>query len=403
MSSFTPSRTAGLERLEAFLPRAGETYAKQRNYDNGPGNHDFVSSLSPWLRVRSISEQEVVESVLQHHCLSRAEKFIQEVIWRTYWKGWLQQRPSVWDEYEDTLDDLRSVWERRGEYQRAIEGSTRFNSFNTWARELRETGYLHNHARMWFASIWIHTLKLPWEMGAAFFLQHLLDGDCASNTLSWRWVAGIQTRGKAYSASADNIQKYTNGRLGAGERFAQVDLSDQVLVEHPDALELKELEIPRIEPNTCLIVTDDDVRSFELLEEIENLHCVLGLFPNDSYQRHGVSDRVKSFRKQSIQDSLESIALPESRKVYFELDAKMSAAMDFLKSREVTNVIVTEPYVGFWTSEFSELKATIEAQGIEVTSFRRPWDDWFFPHCKRGFFNLKKLIPKILKQRLRNT
>jgi deoxyribodipyrimidine photo-lyase len=65
-------------------------------------------------------------------------------------------------------------------------------------QELVETGYLHNHARMWFASIWIFTLRLPWELGADFFLRHLLDGDAASNTLSWRWVAGLHTKGKHY-------------------------------------------------------------------------------------------------------------------------------------------------------------------------------------------------------------
>ena len=72
---------------------------------------------------------------------------------------------------------------------------------------------MHNHARLWFASIWIFTLKLPWELGAAFFLEHLHDGDPASNTLSWRWVAGLHTKGKNYVASADNIEKFTDGKV----------------------------------------------------------------------------------------------------------------------------------------------------------------------------------------------
>ena len=79
-------------------------------------------------------------------------------------------------------------------------------------KELKETNYLHNHARMWFASIWIFTLDLPWELGAEFFLKHLYDGDSASNTLGWRWVAGIQTPGKHYLASEWNIKKFTNNR-----------------------------------------------------------------------------------------------------------------------------------------------------------------------------------------------
>jgi hypothetical protein len=65
---------------------------------------------------------------------------------------------------------------------------------------------------MWFASIWIFTLKLPWQLGAEFFMKYLFDGDPASNTLGWRWVAGIQTIGKHYLASSSNINKYTNNK-----------------------------------------------------------------------------------------------------------------------------------------------------------------------------------------------
>ncbi|MCK7502530.1 MAG: hypothetical protein MZW92_81430 [Comamonadaceae bacterium] len=74
---------------------------------------------------------------------------------------------------------------------------------------------LHNHARLWFASLWIFTLELPWALGADFFLRHLLDGDPASNTLSWRWVVGLQTPGKIYLARADNIARFTAGRFPA--------------------------------------------------------------------------------------------------------------------------------------------------------------------------------------------
>ena len=65
---------------------------------------------------------------------------------------------------------------------------------------------------MWFASIWIHTLNLPWQLGADFF-KNLLDGDPASNTLSWRWVAGLHTQGKCYLATENNIKKFTNNRF----------------------------------------------------------------------------------------------------------------------------------------------------------------------------------------------
>jgi hypothetical protein len=102
----------------------------------------------------------------------------------------------------------------RTAYAEATEGRTGIAAFDTWAHELVATGYLHNHARMWFASIWIFTLKLDWRLGADFFLRHLMDGDAASNTLSWRWVGGLHTKGKHYLARADNIARYTAGRPG---------------------------------------------------------------------------------------------------------------------------------------------------------------------------------------------
>ncbi|WP_404818261.1 FAD-binding domain-containing protein, partial [Roseobacter sinensis] len=224
LDSFPPTRTAALERLSAFLPRAGRHYAARRNYDLGPGRHHGVSGLSPYLRCRLITEEEVLQAVLARHAPQAAEKFIQEVFWRTYWKGWLELRPGVWDEYRRDLrrqwDDVQTQAGLRDRWEAACTGDTGIACFDGWADELVNTGYLHNHARMWFASIWIFTLELPWELGADFFLRHLLDGDPASNTLGWRWVAGIQTVGKTYLARPDNIAKYTEGRFGVPGRLA---------------------------------------------------------------------------------------------------------------------------------------------------------------------------------------
>lgn len=153
-----------------------------------------MSTLSPWIRHRLVSEQEVVEAVLDRHPYRSAEKFVQEVLWRTYWKGWLEMRPTVWTDYRGAVGrwdrDLSGDSGLRSRVAAATEGRTGIECFDCWTRELVEHGYLHNHARMWFASIWIFTLKLPWELGADFSLRFLLDGDPATNTLSWRWVAG---------------------------------------------------------------------------------------------------------------------------------------------------------------------------------------------------------------------
>ena len=204
---FEPTHTSALARLQRFVPRAGRDYASMRNYDDTAQ----VSTLSPYLRHRIITEEEVLRATLSRYSPQTAEKFVQEVYWRTYWEGWLEQRPRIWTDYRTelraALNRVQSESGLRQEWEAACKGETGIECFDHWARQLAETGYLHNHARMWFASIWIFTLRLPWTLGADFFLRHLLDGDPASNTLSWRWVGGLQTVGKTYLARPDNISK----------------------------------------------------------------------------------------------------------------------------------------------------------------------------------------------------
>lgn len=203
--------------MTAFVPRMGRAYEQKRNYDNGEGQHTDVSTLSPYIRRRLITEQEVVTAALNAHGPDGAAKFIEEVIWRGYYKGWLERRPQVWTSYVAGRDADLAALERDRRLRRDVElaetGTTGLDYFDAWARELVDTGYLHNHARMWFASIWIFTLKLPWRLGADFFYRHLLDGDAAANTLNWRWAAGLHTRGKPYAARRDNIDTYTRGRF----------------------------------------------------------------------------------------------------------------------------------------------------------------------------------------------
>ncbi|MEO0912711.1 MAG: FAD-binding domain-containing protein, partial [Pseudomonadota bacterium] len=236
------TRAEALERLARFAPASGRAYAGSRNTDTGPGHRTNVSQLSPYIARRMITEAEAVEAALAHHSLSAAEKFVQEVLWRTYFKGWLEHRPTVWAGYREGMaEDLARTPETA--WRKAAEGNTGIACFDAWAQELIETGYLHNHARMWFASIWIFTLRLPWRIGADFFLRHLIDGDAAANTLSWRWVAGLHTPGKNYVARSSNIARYTEGRFpethGLAENPAPLDeggLPPRQALRRPDAL-----------------------------------------------------------------------------------------------------------------------------------------------------------------------
>ena len=208
--NFLTSRSYALNKLDYFIEKNLLKYTKLRNFDFGIQNRKNISCLSPYVSHGIISEIEIINRVLKKHLFSKSEKFIQEVLWRIYWKGWLELRPDVWKDYLINLKILRKKYKNDKIYLKAIEGDTSIQCFNDWVKELKETNYLHNHARMWFASIWIFTLDLPWELGAEFFLKHLYDGDSASNTLGWRWVAGIQTPGKHYLASEWNIKMFTN-------------------------------------------------------------------------------------------------------------------------------------------------------------------------------------------------
>jgi len=256
-----PSRALALEKLTDFIPKAGLSYRNKRNYDFGPSNHNHVSQLSPFIRRRIVTESEVLKAVLNKYSLSSSEKFVQEVFWRTYWKGWLEMRPSVWLDYQNDLSRLENqIMTQSGlrkSWETACEGKTDIDCFDFWACELKETGYLHNHARMWFASIWIFTLNLPWQLGADFFLRHLLDGDPASNTLSWRWIAGLQTHGKAYLARRDNISKFTD------DRFDPIGLSSSATPlkgkPHPNISMLNLSNLPSSDLRTGLLIHDDDL------------------------------------------------------------------------------------------------------------------------------------------------
>ncbi len=224
------TRAAGLAALAAFLAGPGADYAAARNTDRGRGAAPTTSALSPYLRRRLLTEEEVVRASLRAFGGRGAEKFVSEVFWRTYFKGHLETHPEAWTRYlagrDAGRDRLATEPGLRRTHERAIAGRTGIDGFDDWAVQLVEEGWLHNHARMWFASIWIFTLRLPWELGADFFLRHLLDGDPASNTLSWRWVAGLHTRGKPYLARRDNIREFTEGRhdpAGLDERAAALE------------------------------------------------------------------------------------------------------------------------------------------------------------------------------------
>ncbi|WP_333714942.1 FAD-binding domain-containing protein [Yoonia sp.] len=379
---FEPSYTAALSRLQAFVPKAGRDYAAMRNHDDTA----HVSTLSPYIRHRIITEEDVLRATLARHSPQAAEKFVQEVFWRTYWKGWLEMRPSVWASYradlQAALNRVQTESGLRKEWEAACNGETGIDAFDHWARQLVEMGYLHNHARMWFASIWIFTLRLPWVLGADFFMRHLLDGDPASNTLSWRWVGGLQTVGKTYLATADNIAKYTQGRFrpdGLAQFVAPLDGPP-----HPPRGPLPVSDpLPPV-ASSALLVTEEDMSLGWLLDRYQPQRTVI-VQTTAARSPLEVSDRVTGFVAGALQDAAGRF---DGRlgEVAFLAPDRLG---DWCKGQKVETLVTS----------FIPTGPTRDAlQGVGLSRQLRPYDSAAWPHATHGFFRFKEKIPALLGQ-----
>ena len=121
---FEASRTEAVEKLNYFIENNLIEYSKLRNFDFGPDNKSNISCLSPYISHGIINELEVIDKSLKKFSFAKNEKFIQEVLWRVYWKGWLELRPNVWSDYLMELNNLRDQFKSNQNYLDAIEGKT---------------------------------------------------------------------------------------------------------------------------------------------------------------------------------------------------------------------------------------------------------------------------------------
>ena len=376
---FEASRAKAIDKLNNFIEKNLSDYSRLRNFDFGPDKRDNVSCISPYVTHGIINEIEIINKSLEKLSFSKSEKFIQEVLWRTYWKGWLELRPNVWNDYLISLNSIREKFKDNKDYLSAIEGNTNIECFNEWVKELKENNYLHNHARMWFASIWIFTLELPWELGAEFFLKHLYDGDAASNTLGWRWVAGIQTKGKNYLASEWNIKKFTNNR------FQNIKLNEHA---PPKVSEINYQILEKNFGNTNfnegkdLLIFDNNL-SFEVSEFKKTKFDRIYLVENDNEQREiKLSKKVNNFKKQLISDQLDRLK-------NFNIKCEI---LPIVKISEIkSDFYILYPCVG-------ENLDFIEKTLKDKIFIYRKIDKLSWKYCNKGFFNFKSYIPKIVKE-----
>lgn len=392
---FIPTRSAARARLDAFAPKAGRAYAARRNFDFGPGCHHDVSCLSPYLRCRLLTEAEVVETVLQYHGATAAEKFVQDVFWRTYWKGWLELRPEVWQQYKTALDHRWNAVQTqsglRDRWEAACRGETEIECFNFWAQELVNTGYLHNHARMWFASIWMFTLDLPWELGADFFLRHLLDGDPASNTLGWRWVAGIQTPGKTYLARASNINKFTDGRFLPKWQLAS-EAPALAAAANPDPRGLPDLPPPDPNLRTGFLLHEEDLSPEFALAGVAPVASAV-LRPQTDIGPLLPAPHVADFRRAAQRDAATTYAdrLGETTDV-----RNAKAILQWAATHDLEQIVTAYAPQGPVALVLSQVAAADAAPVL--CQIRRAYDTIAWPHATKGFFPFKKKLPGILER-----
>lgn len=395
------TRARGLERLRAFASRAGRDYEHWRNYDLGPGRHEHVSQLSPFLRRRLLTEPEVIQTALEHHGPAAADTFVQELCWRSYSKGWLEHRPGIWRDYVHGLQqDLAQAASdaELGERLRTAEtGRTGLDAFDTWARELVDTGYLHNHARMWFASIWIFTLELPWRLGADFFYRHLLDGDPASNTLGWRWVAGLHTRGKAYEARPDNIAQFTRARFRPDPDSLARDIQPLDHLEPgglPAPMDVREPEPPRAGLPTALLITEEDSQPGDFpLDELD-VRALAALPVSRLRSPRPVPDAIAELEHQALADTARRLDITPT---WLPTD-NVNNLVDWARACGVQQIVT--PFIprGPLQDWLDKARPALDAHHIRLCEWRRDWDERVWPHTRAGFFRLKKQLPRILDE-----
>ena len=375
--NFEASRAKAIDKLNNFVEKNLSDYSRLRNFDFGPDKKGNVSCLSPYVTHGVLNEIEIIKKSLAKFSFSKNEKFIQEVLWRTYWKGWLELRPNVWTDYLVSLSSIREKFVGKKEYLNAIEGNTNIECFNEWVKELKENNYLHNHTRMWFASIWIFTLDLPWQLGAEFFMQHLYDGDAASNTLGWRWVAGVQTQGKHYLASEWNIKKFTNNR------FNNIKLNENAppkVSEKTYSIVKQNFANPQDIDLNNLLVFENNL-SLETTDFKDNKFKKVYLVSNKNENRSiKLSEKVIKFKSHLIKDQEQRIK-------------NQSIECEIIDISEVKNV--GENIVGLYPTVGENLDY-LNLNNIKLNFLYRKLDQFSWQYCNKGFFNFKNYIPKII-------
>ena len=376
--------------LELFLNKKINNYSKLRNYDYGKDDpNKVVSGLSRYISHGIIKEKDILVAIKKNKY--KSDKFKQEILWRTYWKGWLEHHRDLWEKYKKALkrEKIEISKSKKNEiYLKAISGDTFLKPFNYWTEQLINTGYLHNHARMWYASIWIHYFSLPWALGANFFYENLLDSDSASNTLSWRWVAGLHTKGKTYIAFKENIRKYTFDRF---KNFKLPDLNNVILNENEickNETNFKKVSVFENKKKTCLFVFENNLNLNFLIENNDFISEIILLKFNNTDIKQSI--RVSNFKNKCCEDFYQIVKNKNVKINKIIIQDEISYLIEYLKTNKISEICYEFIPTGYEKDSFSLVKSKLVKENILL---KETLDLFYFnawKYCSRGYFNFKK-------------
>lgn len=295
-------------------------YAKSRNYKDG-----HITRLGPYISRGLISTAQIAEAVLVNYSFRESEKFIQELAWRDHWQ-------KSWMELENINRDLRHRQDtlQNGIPESILNSETGIDELDKGINTLQQTGFIHNHMRMYIASLHCNIAKCDWLSGARWMYYYLLDADWASNALSWQWVAGTNSN-KKYLFNQDNINHYFH----SDQKLTYLDISYD---------ELSNIEVPEIlkkavNPDLVITYPNSTLRFEETHVRSINIYNWYNVDPNWNID----ADRKILLIEPSIFEKF-----PISKKSF-----------DFLINLFNANISKGEIYVG----EFDELR-TIFPQSI---------------------------------------
>ncbi|MEY4050204.1 MAG: hypothetical protein RL262_1038 [Bacteroidota bacterium] len=279
-----------LSKINAIHP---EKYSKTRNFLNGD-----ITYLSPYISRGVISTKQLMDAVLKNgFTFLQSEKLIQELAWREYYQRiWQVKKENIWDD----LKQAQPGFTHHEMLNSLLTCDTGIQVIDEHINHLYQAGYLHNHIRMYVASIACNIGKAHWKMPAKWLYYHLLDGDIASNNCSWQWVAASFSS-KKYYCNQENINKYTN--TNQTDTFLDNTYEQIASIKVPDSLTLTtSIQLNTILPNTKSPVLDLSkptllYNAYNLdpnWRANENVNRVLLLEPSH-FNANPVSEKVLNF------------------------------------------------------------------------------------------------------------